>query len=1670
MSIDMRAPPATPAASMEAISKRSKSVDFGYNNDDESMQYEPQEPPNAVSQAAKRRHSEHFKAQPDEYLKKRRHSEPGTMSISKEETSKAFSASDYQSDATVTTEDDHEPHAPCAPCKVLQEAENMANAAVALAALESRMRKAPEVTEQTISAQSLAAEPSAKTASRVAIVPREPVPLASEETLSALPDEIPAVTATELEAAQKVPLLPASEETVSATSIATELPLRKAGRACDSVESASASRQRGNTSRPARCYGNVFVKTASEMTEAPLQLVPYEESVSAKSIHTEPLAKYPTILDAVPRVQMMEKVEERPISALSMRTMSSAVASDEDLSGYATCESRMGAKSSEAQSSEDLLMHGRKTPEPPAKTEMTSPPPEAGFPAEIEKKHEVGAPLLDESKTTMEQLETEPNLAEPARKEIKQVSQMSIIEQPESEVLEIAVAPAAEILSDVTKQSPAEAKAQKEKTSVTTVAKVTPLLAENLLQSQAADENIKAVEAVEEHLMEASVADAAEFAPKLREPAAALTIDKLKPTSKVPQVPIEETKDVEAVSVEKGSELVSEPAVPAPEESKEVAEARLPEQLKPTSEEHKRATGQTKELEAVPLGRVLELVSEPAMPAIEETKAIMKAPVTEHFKPTSEQRKPAAEETKEAEAAPFTKALQLVPEPAMPTEEETKEIAKAPLTDISQKPKPAAEAMKELEAAPLTKGLDIVPAPAVPAVEETNEIAKAPVTDISEEPKPAAEAMKELEAAPLGKGLELVPAPAVPAVEETKEIAKAPVTDISKEPKPAAEALKELEAAPLAKGLELVPAPAVQAVEETKQVAKPPVIDISEEPEPAAEAMKELEATPLAKSLELVSEPALPALEEIKEVAKAPVIEQFKPTSEEPKPAAEETKQLEVAPLAKGLELVSEPAVPAPEETKQVAKAPVVEQLEPTSEEQNPAVEETKELESALLAKGLELVPEPDVPALEERKEVVKAPVTGLSEEPKPAAEAMKEFEAAPLAKKLEVVSEPEVPALEETKEVAKAPVVEQLEPTSEEPKPAVEERNELEAAPLTKGLELVSEPVVPALEETKELSKAPVMEKLESTSEEPEPAAEETKELDAAPLAKGLVFVSEPAVSVLDETKEIPKKPLEAASQPSSEALISVAEETNAITEVPSPGVQKQLSNLPGQQLSDVRSSSVPKPPALAEMKTERSGIADQDQTHGLSEYRFIEHGISEEEQKHGAEVQAVKKGSPGVREIFSAEIKPSFEPVVVKTKRDQESISVTPAADETRFRTDTPRQPVVEPKASEEAATTGKAYETGALIERPQKKVGTPDTAIQQVPSTNIVEHKPWSEEVEILEEPMPTKAAIESTDMSKEPSFEPEDKKQKGPEKVTYIQEKDGVEAEPSKALHELEVHTFIPTEAKPFEENKTGAVSLVVEPVSKKPVDKMDKVPEEVTDLQEKPGVEAEPSKTLPESEVHALIPKEAKPLEEKESEAVSPVVEPLTKIPLMKPADNKDKVPEEVTDVREKPGVEAEPSKALHESEVHALIPKEAKPSEEKEPVAVSPFVEAVSEATIMKLEDKKDKVPEEVTDVQEKPGIEAETSKALHESVHALITKEAKPPEAKKTEAASLSVEAVSKAPLMKPEDKKDNVLEEVTDVEKKPGVEAEPSKTLHESEVNALIPKEAKPPEEKES
>lgn len=76
MSIDVRAPAATPAISTDSLKRMS--VDFKGANHDDSMQYEPLAPPDTLRQATKKRHSEHAKGQPAEDLQKK-HSEPATL-------------------------------------------------------------------------------------------------------------------------------------------------------------------------------------------------------------------------------------------------------------------------------------------------------------------------------------------------------------------------------------------------------------------------------------------------------------------------------------------------------------------------------------------------------------------------------------------------------------------------------------------------------------------------------------------------------------------------------------------------------------------------------------------------------------------------------------------------------------------------------------------------------------------------------------------------------------------------------------------------------------------------------------------------------------------------------------------------------------------------------------------------------------------------------------------------------------------------------------------------------------------------------------------------------------------------------------------------------------------------------------------------------------------------------------------------------------------------------------------------------------------------------------------------------------------------------------------------------------------------------------------------------
>ncbi|KAM7291083.1 mucin-17-like [Ixodes scapularis] len=268
-SIDVRVPPPTPATSMDLLKR--KSVDFGHWEGEDSMRYEPREPPNAVSQAAKRRHSEHAKGQPGDDLNKRRHSEPGTLtSGSKEGTDEKgmpTSTLELQSERTIGGEEPLFPSTAgsCLPCDVLTRAELLAEAAILAASLEAQLRKASKEAEARDS----------------------PGP---DGTLSTSLDYI---------------------EEPPKTLVPTETP------ASDSASE------------------NVRTQFGS----------PTE--ISSKKAPEQALGKPD---GEVPRQELVKRLE----SVLSDRSLSPDAATDEE--GYATCESRMGAKSSEAQSSEELTV------------------------------------------------------------------------------------------------------------------------------------------------------------------------------------------------------------------------------------------------------------------------------------------------------------------------------------------------------------------------------------------------------------------------------------------------------------------------------------------------------------------------------------------------------------------------------------------------------------------------------------------------------------------------------------------------------------------------------------------------------------------------------------------------------------------------------------------------------------------------------------------------------------------------------------------------------------------------------------------------------------------------------------------------------------------------------------------------------------------------------------------------------------------------------------------------------------------------------------------------------------------------------------------------------------------------------------------------------------------
>lgn len=150
-SIDVRVPPPIPAMSRGLLKRNF--VDLGHWEGEDSVGYEPQEPPNAVSQAAKRRHAQPTKGQPGDDVNKRRHSDPGTlMSASKEGINKKWASTltlELQSKSMIVGKEPLFPltSGPCLPCDVLTRAELRAETAILAASLEAQLQKASKEAE-----------------------------------------------------------------------------------------------------------------------------------------------------------------------------------------------------------------------------------------------------------------------------------------------------------------------------------------------------------------------------------------------------------------------------------------------------------------------------------------------------------------------------------------------------------------------------------------------------------------------------------------------------------------------------------------------------------------------------------------------------------------------------------------------------------------------------------------------------------------------------------------------------------------------------------------------------------------------------------------------------------------------------------------------------------------------------------------------------------------------------------------------------------------------------------------------------------------------------------------------------------------------------------------------------------------------------------------------------------------------------------------------------------------------------------------------------------------------------------------------------------------------------------------------------------------------------------
>ncbi|KAH6935994.1 hypothetical protein HPB50_012202 [Hyalomma asiaticum] len=1098
----------------------------------------------------------------------------------------------------------------------------------------------------------------------------------------------------------------------------------------------------------------------------------------------------------------------------------------------------------------------------------------------------------------------------------------------------------------------------------------------------------------------------------------------LEETKDIPEAPVhevdapepatEKTKRLDAAPVTICLELASKPAVPAVKETKEIAEAPFLGEMKPTSAECEPTAEETKELEAAPLLNDVELTSEPTGRTLEETREIAEAAV-------AEAAEVAVKEAKTLEAAPLVKDIELPSEAVLPVPGQTNEIAEAPLGKefkvTSKAPQPATYKTKQSEASPLMKGMEHASEVMVSDLVETRDVTEAPFADVSQmasetrkqthrsEVPVVSEASRDLietssaEVTLLPEAFVAEPQRAEelmsekPAVEETRlftetqklESTKAPLKMIA-EPETAEE--------PVAKSAAYEPGPVDELMEinvlnPDAALQEAPLKDIAEHkpwseeleiPEqqiPAKAAVKSTESAVDLKAKYITysySEPEegpgrpldpfyanLGRFPSPNAVLKEPRGE-FRKREDQEQPQAT-TTVCTTADTAVMLKHPSEvtPGTIAGAATESEPEIAIEEmQLEPLApkdllEKPEKALKKTRE--GALLATYLETAP------LDVAKAVKTDEVAGITTKSDERPEGS-------------VVSTAASPLFDNTlvpkvsRNAFAMPVLPQLLVERQERGKAVD-------ADETSAIK-VSKVEIEALPSKAAVSKTETFEVVDSTKtlQELSTAASPITETRVVPKASHEGFVM-PQLPQTHEERQVCDK----VHEDKSDVHSAILKRTKVQMEVPSD-ISAAIKPVEEREQVELSTAASPILEAKLVPKVSQEIFAMPELPQLSFDHQYTGKPLQGQDTADHA-APTVETAGPQVGE-------PSEQAAITKALEKAEEAAPTKTFKEP----DDHVSPSKETGFSEEAVIAAPTphFAGVELLKVPQDSVLKRDKlAGEAIASPDSLASVPEKEELHAL---IPTEAAsrgekerqlvsraLESA--LKEPWERPERSERYEPaDEITTMGDKRFAAGARMETSEKTEVLAEIPSKANFPGDKELEAIPSIPKPMPEEPLEKLalKKVPEEVTAGQEEKLIESAPVKTLEELQVRNVIRTKSKPLEEKETRAVSPSLEPVASVVPEEPVLKEESIPEEVTAVKEQ-HLDAASTKAFEG------IPAEANPPDSIETEHVSPSLELAAKELSKKTGEEavKEKLREEATTTQVEKLVPSGPVKTLEE-------------------------------------------------------------------------------------